>query len=130
MTPAAELRAAAAKLREMADRTIGGPWYTVGLPWNDRTLYVIAGDEDPHRGMYVADVEHPTLERSGTENANAEWIALANPAIAEPLAAWLEDCAGQAESMPGPGRFGTCDEPGSVQHALAVARAINPGGAS
>lgn len=57
------------------------------------------------------------------------WIALMSPALAEPLAAWLEGCAGQAEAMRHNAEFAVCDEPGSVQAALKVARAIN-GGAS
>jgi len=51
-----------------------------------------------------------------------DWIALANPALAGPLAAWLEAAAndlGESEDL------AYCDEPASVRHALAVARAIN-----
>lgn len=40
-----------------------------------------------------------------------------------PIADWLEACAGQADAMVSALDFGICDEPGSVQHALAVAQA-------
>lgn len=39
------------------------------------------------------------------------------------IADWLEDCARNADHMTGPADFGICDEPASVQHALAVAQA-------
>lgn len=97
MSPADELRAAAAKLRETAERATDGPWYVVGPPWNDRTLYVVAGHPDPHFGTFVADPEDPTMSRRGTENADATWIAFMNPGLAEPLAALIDkhrtDCA-------------------------------------
>lgn len=39
------------------------------------------------------------------------------------IADWLEACANQAEAMASPTNWSICDEPGSVQHALAVAQA-------
>lgn len=39
-------------------------------------------------------------------------------------AEWLEAAAQQADGMTDPFDFSTCDEPSSVQHALAVARTI------
>lgn len=61
-----------------------------------------------------------------------EWIALASPALAEPLAAWLDDHAELYEDV-----FKDLDERfharvetnarAMVEHALAVARAVNGG---
>ena len=31
-------------------------WYVVGPPWGDGT-YIVAGSEDPHLGIFVADCE-------------------------------------------------------------------------
>lgn len=45
--------------------------------------------------------------------------------VVKPLTVWLEACAGQAAYMAGPTDWGICDEPGSVQHAVDVARVIN-----
>lgn len=102
MTAADELRQAAAKVREKgAALTDAGAHRTWREGW--LAAHILREDE--------------------------EWVALMSPALAEPLAAWLEDCAGQASAMSGPDDFGICDEPGSVQAALKVARAIN-GGAS
>lgn len=42
------------------------------------------------------------------------------------LADWMADCAGQAKFMQHPGHFSICDEPGSVQYALAVAQTLPP----
>lgn len=40
------------------------------------------------------------------------------------VADWLDACARQADGMTDPLDFSNCDEPSSVQHALAVARTI------
>lgn len=38
------------------------------------------------------------------------------------VADWLEDCARNADAMAHPDDFDICDEPGSVRHALRVAK--------
>jgi hypothetical protein len=73
VTPVEELRAAAKKLREMAD-DLGEWWY----------------DEDI---THVRDRNGDLVTGSGREEGR--WIALLGPQRAEPLAAWLEaeaDC--------------------------------------
>lgn len=76
MTPAEELRAAATRLRVTASRTLGSdrPWrYAPGKPSDSvRT----------ESGWEIA---------SGDDPSNLRWIALVSPAVAEPIAAWLED---------------------------------------
>lgn len=39
------------------------------------------------------------------------------------IADWLEACARNADHMTSPTDWAVCDEPGSVQHALALAQA-------
>lgn len=90
---AQELKTAATRLRDTATKATPGPWHTVGLPWNHGIPYVIAGHHDPHVGAFIADVDHIGDDPGETERdqaADAAWIALANPALAEPLADLLD----------------------------------------
>ena len=89
MTPIDELRAAATKLREIASAA------APGAPW------VLAEQ----------------MEDCGLGDAASAWIALASPALAEPLAEWLEMTADWWDA------FGI--DPETDHPALAVARAIN-----
>lgn len=110
MTPSEEIRvpaelcAAAAKVRGAAASATDGPWTAghvnnVGWAVSDRTLSVCIAAED-----------------GWTSRADLAWIALANPVLAEPLAAWLEAEAHLAER----------DEMRSTTPmSLAVARVIN-----
>lgn len=99
-SPADELRQAAATVREKGEALTGAGAHRT---WREGWLaaHILREDE--------------------------EWVALMSPALAEPLAAWLEGAAGQASAMGGPDDWGICDEPGSVQSAVEVARAINGG---
>jgi hypothetical protein len=109
-TPAEELRAAATKLRETAEKATPGPW---GAPEHDSS--VVAWRVGP--GGFDDDFDYvidQTLDRA----EDADWIALAHPGLAEPLAEWLEMEAHMAE------RRGLSAE-GNTFHALKVARAIN-----
>ena len=137
--PADELRAAAAKIRDIAGPTTPGPW-------TDRStddtgawpIMIVGGDDSPGdgRGEPVLIV-HESVTEEIVAREDATWIALAGPQIAEPLAAWLEGAAddlGGAEeylARTAPGEtfdpFEYVDEPGSVRAALRVARAINGG---
>lgn len=44
--------------------------------------------------------------------------------VPQAVCVWLRDARGQAEDMASPDDFGICNEPGSVQQALDVARAV------
>lgn len=123
MNPADELRAAAKLLRETASKA------TPAAKWQLLSYQIV--------GLYdeAADTVTDVAFTYGNQ-PNARWIALASPAIAEPLAAWLEragdDLSGaEAYLARTPGEifdpFEYCDEPDSVRAALAVARAINGG---
>lgn len=92
------LRRAAAKLRETAELALPAPWTVIPVP-GDRGYDVTAF---PSLSVYVAQ---------DLSEYDAEWIALMGPALAEPLAEWLESVAaeGRASRRTGP---------------MAVARAI------
>lgn len=74
-----EMREAAALLRETAITAIAGPW--ASLDGGDRLVAWRTGDNFE----YVVD--------EPIDGATAEWMALVNPLLAEPLAAWLEKAA-------------------------------------
>lgn len=130
MTPAEELREAATKLRVTALHSIGGPWES--LDGGDR---LVALTESGREWAYVA--EEP-IGHAGT----AAWMALANPLLAEPLAAWLEWAADIArdhpwdpdyDGMPDLRWCTSCQNEetscvAAVDRALTVARLINRGG--
>lgn len=109
-TPAEELRAAAAKLRAVAwavaqDRP--GGWFN-------------------EIEITDAEVKGP-LVWSTLTGADAVWIALTSLALAEPLAAWLEDGAKHYETYAK--SHGRDIAERVVYHGLAVAHVIS-GGAS
>jgi hypothetical protein len=110
------LRRAADLLRETAKNATPGPWGVERVHKDSYGIYSYSGH------AFAATVGDLTADPCA--RADADWMAMVSPALAEPLAAWLEGCAGQAESMTHPDDFAICDEPGSVQDALAVARAL------
>lgn len=126
MTPAEELRAAAAKVREYAKGTTEGPWHhhDTHLHHGGHTATVFAR---PGGGEWAFSLvawlpssshepwsDHPCW-------MNSRWIALAHPGLAEHLAPLLDLFAAMYE-------VGLVDAAGSIA-ALNLARDIN-GGAS
>lgn len=105
-TPAEELRAAASELRAVA-----------GAVTADRPTWF--ADGQLHDAEVFTDLSWTTLT-----GADAAWISAMTPALAEPLAEWLEDASGDFEA-----EHRTEPEMSNEFHALAVARVIN-GGAS
>lgn len=88
MTPVEELRAAAAKLRQMAANASPGPWSAGSEA--DGTFYHRYGE----RGWLVTGpAGSPEMEDSETGKADASWIALMGPKAAGPIAALLEHYA-------------------------------------
>jgi hypothetical protein len=122
-----ELRSAAVKLRDTAYGAPSGPWQS--LDGGDR---LVALTESGRAWTHV--LEEP-VGHAGT----AEWIALASPVLAEPLAAWLEQAAvwhdETTDVLTDPNHV-LHDACGGVAgadcscfaHPLAVARALNGGG--
>ena len=104
MSPAETLRAAAAKVRDTASNATPGPWECDGIGdygWTVR-------DVSPF-GTFAIETED-----SEQGQADAEWIALMSPAVAEPLAAHLERLADMALLTGAP----------VMREALALARKI------
>lgn len=78
---AERLIAAAIKLAQAADKTTPGDWDVRDsgelISWQD------THDQRPD----------PIVEGEWENDADPKWVALASPALAGPLAAWLEDAA-------------------------------------
>lgn len=74
MTPAQELRQAASHLRALAAKAAPGPWHL----WDRGVGWEITELPDCHDGTTFWEQD-------------ARWIAAMSPAVAEPLAQWLED---------------------------------------
>lgn len=94
MTPAEELRAAAAKLREAAGGATPGVWAKcwdalVGGAAVSLPRYI---QEDGGAEVCIADFVKP---------GDAEWIALMGPDKAEMIAVWLDDEARDATQLEG-----------------------------
>ena len=137
-TPAEELRAAATMLRETAAKATRGPW--VYHPTISRHL-------DTEGAEYAWTICRPLCEtdggpacesdcganvlKTGAEDCeednvrieDVQWMTIAHPGIAEPLAAWLEGSAKHAAKVRDPRN----QEIVADQDALKVARVINGG---
>jgi hypothetical protein len=113
-TPVTELRQAAAKLRQTAAKATPGPWEdhsTGDGPWP----VLVAGGPVPGDPAGYRDTVikvHESVREDILAVADAAWIALAGPQIAEPLADLLEAFALVAPVL-------------NTDKALAIARAIN-----
>jgi hypothetical protein len=88
MRDLSELRTAAARLRELAANTSGGTWAAEYLEQHN-CWWVTHETEEPGWTTHgtIADLESAHMA------GNASWIALMGPAVAEPLAAWLDSAA-------------------------------------
>lgn len=136
MTAAEELRAAADTIRKLGREATPGPWHR---PLNTRYKASIraALPEGEQPNKWRDGIDPDTGERetvtvvtvpiwSNGEHArkrggrDLEWIALAHPGLAEPLATWLEVMSGVAECDAERG-FKTSAQ---TEAALAVARVI------
>jgi hypothetical protein len=120
-----ELRAAAAKLCEMAKGTTPGPWSTADCSVYPR--WILSGGATEGESGYAAEVAKSYSDDDGLaiSDADWQWMAFASPALAEPLATWLEVMSGVAEYAASRG-YSTNAQ---TDAALAVARAVNGGAA-
>ena len=122
MSPADDLRAAATLIRATASKATPGPWEI--RDGNKVSSNVAARDE-----RMVIDGGGWT---DGTKAvvygaaliADAAWIALMSPAVAEPLAAWLEATATDIEISEEDRKAGWSAFISPAHPALTVARAI------
>lgn len=83
MTPAEELRSAAAKLREMAAKTSGGPWTLVKNIQERTGSHMQSTWTRPGKTQAVNPGQHDDYA----------WITLMGPDKAELLACWLDVAA-------------------------------------
>lgn len=130
-SPADELRGAATKLRETAAEATPGGWQPEVLPPNEQhkhpAFWVTTEYDDGDGTTDVVVADCPWRE------ADAAWIALASPALAEPIAAGLEAVIGLIGQHPDLARRHVDDEPCNSPHchivhnALVIARALNGG---
>lgn len=113
LTPAAEIRAAAALVRSHAEAASAD----AGTPWTSHP-------RRPEQADSVADIRStpfkmllhgaaPYGRGPFVTGPVGRWIALVDPAVGLLLAAWLDSAAEDAEQI------------GADHHALALARAIN-----
>jgi hypothetical protein len=96
-TPAETLRAAAARLRELATAATPTPW-TVSIEHIAEHRTWIEGEPDQD-GHSIAEV-HRCSDHPGREQPDAKWIATMSPATAGPLADWLDTTADLIDSEP------------------------------
>ncbi len=127
-SPAVVLRTAAARVRETARGATRGPW--AAEESREHGFRVGTSDGQEWVAWTGAYDDEPDPSR-----ADAAWIALMHPGLAEPLAAWLEETADLHEqnTLPGhaniipPGCQWCADEDwpcADTRRALAVAHII------
>ena len=96
--PAAECRAAASKLRELAQRATPGPW-RLG---SDRWAALVADRKHPDRmvggGWEWDDAYGGCLVAESLMRPDREYFATMNPLVGAALAGLLDEVAGHAES--------------------------------
>lgn len=138
-TPVDELRAAAQLLRKRGTEATPGPWHR---PLNTRYKHIVtAAKPDDEQGRWLdgrpeqVGVVQLNIWSNGAHERkrggrDLEWIALASPLLAEPLAALLGDAAevyAWALERCSP-ELREELEPrvrAQVEHELAIARAVN-----
>lgn len=128
MNPAEELRAAAAKLRELAakaSKDADGAWSTERYWWKTRSVAMpdqwMCAVTDEYGHVAISSEVDDAADGSSAADRVA-WIALMGPDKAELLAVWLESSAKTAEAM-----FATWQRSAlelADPHALAFARSI------
>jgi hypothetical protein len=124
-TPAEQLREAAQMLRDTASDATRGPWVhhrTITRDDENDFAWTVcrticdggSGGCEPDCGADVLTTGAEGCEEDNVTEADASWIALVHPGLAEPLAAWLESAANRAPTE-------------VTYRALAVARVLNGG---
>ncbi len=109
-----QLKRAASLLRQIGEQSTPGPWHVEQTNLSNWIVDAV--------GVSVADcgLDEDVLPEV---HADATWIALASPAIAEPLALWLESDAGLIDDMAAAG-FGDDIIAARFTPALDLARIV------
>ncbi|MEH0442485.1 hypothetical protein QA811_02120 [Streptomyces sp. B21-102] len=120
MTPADELRAAAAKIRDLTAEATGAPWAT---SWSEQQYEVKSpsGIDPIAEWTYAIATWEPEAseQRAECDTADADWIATMHPGVGTALARWLENTATSLTASTHPGWQDLI-----AADALAVARAV------
>lgn len=100
MNPAETLRAAARTIRETAQHATPGPWHIAFSRVYPRWVIAVPEDRDGWSTDVIKISSREITAAAATGDADLDWIALANPALAAPLADLLDAIAtaGDAES--------------------------------
>ncbi|WP_035796393.1 hypothetical protein [Kitasatospora mediocidica] len=142
-TPAEQLTAAAARVREFAAIATPGPWrpHDTHLGEYGHTATVLTDREELNATELVAwlpTMGHKPWNEDRNVWANSAWMALMHPAVGAALADWLDDEARAHEAAEQAAANVFHDDPGNRaawiaaqtnESALAVARQLL-GGAS
>ncbi|MGW4406556.1 hypothetical protein ACWEJ6_21180 [Nonomuraea sp. NPDC004702] len=120
MTLSDELREAAAKLRMLAAGATPGRWVCGDLEeQEDYGMQVAVSADDALTAEINLAAKDAAWRYMRNQAVNdGQWIALASPALAEPLASWLESWDGVDLREDGP-------LPDDFTYALRVARVLN-----
>jgi len=123
--PAAECRAAASKLRELAQRATPGPW-RLG---SDRWAALVADRKHPDRmvggGWEWNDAYGGCLVAESLMRPDREYFAAMHPLVGAALAGLLDEVAGHAESNDEYGGYPPESVITGYAPALRIARLIN-----
>jgi hypothetical protein len=126
-SPAAELKAAAEKIRKLAGQATGAPW---AATWREQE-YQVDGyqDGDLHpvaEWTYAVATWEPQAseQRADCDTANADYIAAMHPGIGLLMAKWLEDTAATVEAVHRKRPDAVTEGGQWLAPALAVARAV------
>lgn len=77
------------QVKSRLEKATPGPWHTLQHPWfGSNDLGIIAGDPDPHKGFFLADLntfdDHPDIEETeNRQSSNAKLIASAPTDLAK-----------------------------------------------
>ncbi|SFD13583.1 hypothetical protein [Streptomyces aidingensis] len=90
------LRAASARLRQLADAATEGPWST---RWNGQDYELVGAGEVIVSWLYTVSTTEPhaSQQRAECDTADADYIAAMHPGVGTALADWLDSVADEAD---------------------------------
>jgi hypothetical protein len=128
--PAAELRAAAARLRELAKAATPGPWrqHDTHLGQYGYAATVLSGEgNDTDLRAWLPSMSQEPWDETRNVWPDAAYIAAMGPTVGLALADWLDYVAELTDSVAKHRADAATPDAPWLAPALAVARAINGG---